>query len=293
MKQFILFITILIFAGQAATAQKIRFTDSGNVWHELFAGRGTGGIRMYEILQEGMINGMLYKATNFPKHVNSTVPFVREDTITKQVFILTDTTEYLLYDFSLNVGDTMYYPQGKHFVERIDSVLIDSISYKVSYFSPENFGWEYAVIENIGCIDGLLFPFFNYNLVNGYYQMACFHNAGNKPVFSSPIAYGNQADNFNNTDSCYVSIADISNNNQNLTIAPHPANWSSVITLPYRINNGTIVVYNGIGQVVSTVSIHNVAKIDVKALNLLSGLYYYRITDNNNAATWQGKLLYE
>ena len=291
MKQVFTSIVFLLLL-QNSFAQKIRFTDSSNSWHEQFGNMSTGGVRKYEILGDTLINGIGYSRTTLSGFL------VREDTITSQVFLLDDTTEILLYDFSLSVGDTIHYLKGNHYVEKIDSVEIDSAWYKVFYFKKGSTinGWPYAVIEGVGCIDGLIFPMVNYSVIEAHYRLVCFHNKGNKPVFNTTVPYGNPSSTwqtFDNKDSCYVSVSNIGNDTpKRITISPHPANATSLITFPHKISNGTLFVYNNLGQIITGQTIHNKTQLAVGHLPG-AGMYYYRVSDNTNGKMWQGKLMYE
>ncbi len=295
MKQTIT-IAFLVLITYTSVAQKIRFSDSGNAWHEQFGNMNTGGVRKYEVYGDTIINSVVYKATSIPGYTTGKT-FVREDTAKNQVIILDDTNEYILYDYNLNIGDTIFYLYGNnHYVSSIDSVQIDSVWHKVFYFKGgTKGGWPYAVVEGIGCIDGLLFPLDNYSVVEAHFRVICFHHSGIKSQITPPILYGNYgiSKSFSNTDSCYVSITEPSDIKKTVKISPHPANATSKITLPYTFTGGSIVIFNTMGQVVTEQTIYNQSKIPVDLLKLNTGLYYYNITDAKSGKTWQGKLVYK
>ncbi|MCB0697126.1 MAG: T9SS type A sorting domain-containing protein [Chitinophagaceae bacterium] len=290
MKHTITFILFLLFT-QILSAQKIRFTDSGNVWHEGFSDMYTWGVGKFEIQKDVTINGIVYKSFTTPGF------FVRNDTTTQRVYMLKGGVEYLLYDFSLQVGDSIHYPNGTHYVSRIDSVKLDSVWHTVFYFNTGTAGgWPYAVVEGIGCIDGIIFPLDNYHNVEGHSWLVCFHHNGNKTNVTPPILYGNTGVNitFTNTDSCYVGVATLSKTSHgSVTISPHHATVISKIILPEDLQEGTISIFNTIGQVVKTLFIYHAQAIPVKELQLNTGMYYYRISDNKTGQVWQGKLFYK
>ena len=117
---------------------------------------------------------------------------IREDTIAEKVYCVLgsyefppySTEEYLLYDFSVNVGDTVnfyslwggWYPcMQTQVVESIDSILIDShyrkrINFNTWYWNQDS--W----VEGIGSTQGLFFagPF---DMVDGmdYTILLCVH----------------------------------------------------------------------------------------------------------------------
>ncbi len=293
MKQLFLLFLILL-SGMGVDGQKIRFTDTSNVWYERFSDEHKFGMTKVQITYDTMINNIVYY--RLPG-----LGFVREDTVTKTVVRITNSGEMIVYDFSLEAGDTLYYPYTKehHFVQYIDSVQIDSFWYKVFYFeiievihgTPSKY---YSVIENIGCTEGLNLPWLPYRAERGGYWLNCFYNNGRKPKFNKTIQVGHT--NFDNTDTCYVfsqnvSVNDIPDLQQPIAIFPHPANATSVISLPYTLQSGELTIYNTMGQTIRQVSFSNTAKVSIGQLPN-AGMYYYRINDKSNGQLWQGKLVY-
>lgn len=302
MKQFILLITILIFAGQGSTAQKIRFTDTTNIWHVkryTMATYPNGSNTTWEYGDTVSIDSLLYyKLNGYLIREDSNKVYVKAVTSSPNI----DTTEQVVYNYNLNIGDTIkltYYLNDttRHYVNKIDSVLINNIYHRMWDIQPvpgNRLGdYNYTVIEGIGSVKGPLYPLNPVGFEQAY-QLFCFKNQNSIITVPNNNAIPNPfGGDYLNPGKCALAVNQITALKSTPVVYPHPANQSSVITLPYNINSGILVVYNGMGQVVSTISINNAAKIDVKALNLQSGLYYYRITYNNSAASWQGKLLYE
>jgi len=117
---------------------------------------------------------------------------IREDAIAEKVYCVLgsyefpqySTEEYLLYDFSVNVGDTVSfytlwgerYPHMKtQVVESIDSILIDShyrkrINFNTWYWNQDS--W----IEGIGSTQGLFFAG-SFDMVDGmdWTELLCVH----------------------------------------------------------------------------------------------------------------------
>lgn len=95
--------------------------------------------------------------------VSGIVQFMREDTITKQVFILDKYTfgvdsALLFFDFSLQSGDTLYSPYHDH-----DSIVIDSVTYITLPNGSIRKNWSlrngFSCIEGIGSTAGFYQPF--------------------------------------------------------------------------------------------------------------------------------------
>ncbi len=145
--------------------------------------------------------------------------------------------------------------------------------------------FSYTVIEGIGCLQGFTFPFYP-NIGLSVSRLECFSNNGISPKVSPPVEFY-----FDNVTSCKNSVSHIEHI-QHISISPHPANAASNITLPYIFTDGSIVIFNTMGQVVTEQVVQNQSKISVGSLKLNTGLYYYNITDARSGQTWQGKLVY-
>ncbi|MBZ0099739.1 MAG: T9SS type A sorting domain-containing protein [Taibaiella sp.] len=218
---------------------------------------------------------------------------VREDT-TGKVYFLIDSTETLIYDFSLQVGDTLriinQLDTFQHLLSEIDSVIINSDTHRVFNFTviktkPVTTELDYKVIEGIGCIKGFLFPYYP-RMGLAVTKLICFTASTGTPEVIPPVEH------FDNKKSCKVSVKNIIDNKQSVVISPHPANSSSIITLPYTLQKGELTIYNTIGQIVRQVSFSNTPKVTIGQLPV-GGMYYYRVSDKSNGEMWQGKMAYE
>jgi hypothetical protein len=294
MKQLFLIFLILLSA-QGVDAQKIRFTDSGNVWMEISSSSDGASYRHYSIGSDTTIGTYQYKnITVSPPSWTYNNIAVREDT-TGKVFFLIDSSEILMYDYSLQMGDTfrMINQQDTflHFLSGIDSVTIGIDTYKVfnlffiSTSKPNGSGMNYKAIEGIGCVEGFLLPYQPaYGLA--VTKLLCFTAKGTSPEVIPSVQH------FDNKTSCKVSVENVISDKQNITISPHPANASSVIALPYILQNGELTIYNTIGQTVRQFSFNNTSKLPLGQMPG-AGMYYYRVNDKLNGKGWQGKVVYE
>jgi hypothetical protein len=106
--------------------------------------------------------------TTYDTWVNRYHGAIREDLNARKVYIFTN-QEYLLYDFDLNVGDTLpntYLqdvngPNPSDYVSSIDSVLVGPNYHKRLWLTKDTAPplWEYiALIEGVGTSMGLLSP---------------------------------------------------------------------------------------------------------------------------------------
>lgn len=293
MKYFLLLLTILCLSSNVR-AQKIRFTDTTNQWKVTSASSDGISTHHYSYGGDTVIHQKQYRKVIASPLFSYSIA-IREDTAGR-VYFLIDTTETLAYDFSLLQGDTFttvsqFNPTDtfEYYIDTITNVQINNQSHKVFTFvrtnKYSNGMGSFKVIEGVGCVDGFLFATYPQQGLAST-RLICFKNKGIEPTIIP------QVDHFDNFESCKVSVKMLPEQH-NMTIAPHPANASSVITLPHEIRSGNIIVVNTLGQTVAQKSINLQEKISVGSLINRAGMYYYTITDKYSENVFHGKLLYK
>lgn len=301
MKQLcLLFLILLSVLG--ADGQKIRFTAINNNWL----------VNQYTINPIISTMGWGYVDTVFVdtlKYYKLNHVLVREDTVSNRIYTreqvstpYVDTFEQVLYDFNLKVGDTIELWKQKsdtnrHFVAKVDSVVINGVYHKLWQYDPlpnNPVGqYSYIVIEGIGSMGGPLYPL-NPVGFEQHYRLVCFTKNGSLVTVpdndSIPCPYGGD---YLSLNTCLLDIEDkVSAKQSAVVISPHPANSSSVITLPYTLQSGELTIYNTMGQTVRQVSFSNAAKVSI-GQSPNAGMYYYKVSDKMNGKVWQGKVVYE
>ncbi len=301
MKQLCLLIIILL-AAPVADGQKIRFTTTNNNWL----------VNQYTINPIISTKGWGYVDTVFIDtlkyySLNNTA-LIREDSVNDIIYTRalntppnTDTSEQILYNYNLNVGDTItFWKQNKdtnrHYVSKIDSVVINGVFHKLWEYQPlpnNPVGqYSYVVIEGIGSMGGPLYPL-NPVGFEQHYRLVCFTKNGSFVTVpdndSIPCPYGGD---YLSLSTCLLDVEDNVAAKKSAIISPHPAHSSSVISLPYNLQNGELIIYNTLGQPVRQVSFNNTSKLTIGQLPG-AGMYYYRINDKTNGNAWQGKVVYE
>lgn len=129
-----------------------------NTWHYGITGDTVIGNETYHKVA---VNNYFMNVTDtsFNPATASYVAGIREDAAKKvHVIMSADSVEKVLYDFSLNVGDTFYFDyfqQGAGVVTLIDSVLVGS-SYRKQWHLADQFSAEHIWIEGTGSLDGIL-----------------------------------------------------------------------------------------------------------------------------------------
>lgn len=166
MKKYLFYLLTLMLFYQSSNAQTYQaLLDTNKLWnyYDIYFGPSPHYTHLYRFTTDTNINGKKYfipevtiDSINWFKENY----FFREEDSTKRVFILYNNNEGLLYDFSLNTGDSVAIlntltsnnqPVTIHVVS-IDSIQIDGFYRKI--INTEFSTW----IEGIGDIMGLTHP---------------------------------------------------------------------------------------------------------------------------------------
>lgn len=307
--------TISILLGYASFAQKIQFINPSNHWG--FRDSTTGcciPIRTdYSTDFYDSTAAVTYNGHNYQYLQTSVQSFlVREDSGRVYVIGTDDSTERVLYDFNVGLGDTMVaiYPGDTliSWVTEMDSTQFGGIWYKTWHFEGLDHSvafdtartWSYNVIEEFGCTNGLYYPASPYSLALFSEQMLCFTNNMNiSSALSKPVpAYGDVFTSYyDNSTSCnefnHPPVYPTEGVSQahgvdNVIIAPDPINENSRIIFPHNIS-GNITVMNLQGQTVINISFRNQKEMQIDRIQM-PGIYYYRVTDDINKKVYSGKL---
>ena len=204
--------------------------------------------------------------------------FLREDTILKKVYIYDPYDiphDQLLYDFSLQVGDTLqsHYNGGNSFVlTSIDTVTLNNGDGTRKRFSFNNNPFEYY-IEGIGGSQGLFNPIYITENMGGYF---CINDNGVN-------IWGDQCNYyFVGTDNLPLV--------ERFSITPNPAHSYFTVHLGKPIKNANLQLFNLSGQLlISTPITESETKIMVDCFS--HGLYLTQLTSDEGIV--KGKILIE
>jgi len=178
----------------------------------------------------------------------------------------------LLYDFSLEIGDTVHNPWGDNF----PAVVVEDITYeKMNNGEERKFFWlssfhsgsdskEYW-IEGMGSMIGLIYPLYG-EIVGGFYEMLCF-NESDKLLFVN-----------SNYNTCYKSSVGIEDYENIINIYPNPA--KAIIHFE-NTNNIDIIsgfLINIYGQIIKQFE-PNITQINIS--NIPSGIYFVKFSTSN------------
>lgn len=265
----------------------------------------------YAVYGDTVINSILY--TKIYKMYDSTIlnpnstyfAAIRENE-NKQVFcVITGFSESILYDFSLNVGDTIFYNIGgglynnevdfweeEHFriVSEKDSMLMLNNQYRRRWQFEGSLGYQ-TWIEGIGSINwyGLFNPFITSMVLNGDgYQFACFKQ-------NDTVLYLNNM--FCDQCFCELYTGEIEHkfgNEKLITIYPNPS--SGEITIR-KNENGVLIdrieILNLFGQNTIDKAQYFNENPEIKIGKLKSGLYLIKTFNTENEILGINKIVIE
>ncbi|MDN3723536.1 T9SS type A sorting domain-containing protein [Aequorivita sp. SDUM287046] len=281
MKQKILTFSFLLL-GFSIIAQNYKpLLDNINEWH--FTTCHFGCLTdVYFTDGDTLVDGKNYKILDGYHYISRSF-LLREDIVSKQVYLKIASPglneEFLLYDFSLDVGATFQmknpispFPQeGGPFI--LDSIierpLIDGNQYKHFYFSPapgntastENAVW----IEGVGSLSMVNAPGGHPN-INEVGHLSCF--------FKNSEAFYANLDSIND---CLPLILENKKHNLQKVIVSKPANKNICIlsnTEPVK----TVTVFDVTGKIIYTKSNNGQRSISIDLSNYQNGMYLIRIT---------------
>ncbi|RLD47815.1 MAG: hypothetical protein DRI94_13455 [Bacteroidetes bacterium] len=307
LNHFILTIFLVVLSHETIKSQTyVPFPNSGIIWNiittnDTFDPHSPYKNR-YGLIGDTLINDTLYSKlyvlendTNLNIINGSYVGAIRENN--KHVYykdISFPTKDILLYDFSLQQGDTMYYDYygflgniepyiNSHFnvVANIDSILINN-----KYRKRFNFENSDIWIEGIGSIfgQGLIHPIAQYPLNGDVVTVACIKHNDTILHLGNPLC-----------DKCFCSlnIRGIENNKVRLYVFPNPVTSVFNIRFDYierEVYNLSIIDCVG-KKVFSKINIKK-GNISINKENLNSGLYFI-ILKNDKGRVYSEKIIIE
>jgi len=292
------FLSVLTLYGQ--NSNYVPFPTNNAKWVTVFENCFTTPTRIYSISEisenDTIINGINYSMIYTDDVNGSTWCAFREEN--KRIyFLFPDSGEMLLYDFNLEIGDTMFYyfedifelTQHHKVVTAIDTIRLRNgeIRHKwtLEPFIPsvENYSaiWDIWV-DGIGSISrkGLFNPLETYEELNGdNYYLGLFCHNDTTLIYYPPCPYLN-------TFGCYLetsvkSFEDIFND---ISIYPNPAqNQVTIDCQEQKIKDVEII--NIIGKVLKQIEIQNNSHFIVGMSDQSAGIYLLKLTTDEGVVT--------
>ena len=242
-----------------------------------------GGTTPFDILPgyDTIINGTTYKkypqGTNFgPTSITEIV--LREDINARQVFTRINNQDYVMFDFSLQIGDPFtYHSHGggtvNYTVHSIDSIQVIS-GYRKRFTLFDGVLNYLHWIEGVGYPDHPIVSYLE-RFSDPDYQILCSFQ-GNTNIFNRGLL------NTGTISDCNVpvTIAELETPEE-ISLAPNPATDIIALTFNQFLSDATVVIYNLFGQeVLSKTNVSgNMTTVDLS--NLRSGVYICSVSQNN------------
>lgn len=197
---------------------------------------------------------------------------IRQDTNIKKVFFVapTNSSEELLYDFNMAVGDTVKgylseYNPSLFTVDSIDSVMVGNDYRKRWHIVPcfeiyliEGIGSTFGLIERLGC-----------NPDQDRYDLTCFKQ-------NSSILFPANATNCELIT--HVDNTTIKRNE--LIVSPNPFHTTAAVHINSEMEKGDLKIYNLMGLLVREENLVNQKTHLLIRAELPNGIYFLQITNN-------------
>jgi hypothetical protein len=290
-KLLLLFPILLTLSATAQTSVYHPFPDSNAIWnyHLLLYGIPVPLDEHYSIIISGdtVINSISYQKLSTP-YVQSTMNSIatnvmaeykgaiRQDIVNRRVFIVppAETTEQLLYDFTMQAGDTVrgYIETGLNpadIVESIDSVLVGS-DYRKRW--KINSGYDIYFIEGIGSTYGLIEHSPGFVVDWASVSITCFSQNGQ-------TLYPDTA-----TDCPVItSVNSLVKNSNTVMVFPNPSSGFFTIEFGEPANIREVRLTDLTGNIVLQYQTNK--QTNIKIDNLHSGIYFLNVIDKDNRST--------
>jgi len=219
-----------------------------------------------------VISGKFYKkilkiySNNLTSHF-----FIREDTIARRVYGYNGSSENLIYDFLMQIGDEIAY---------------DGVDYKLASITPIHSNTGFRKEFNFA---NTLFPNMTVRIVEGIGSLTEPFEVRlviQDPTYNLMCAFSNNQLTYSIGVNCssVVGIAKSNNTSEEIIVYPNPANTEFMIKSD-KIKEEKIQILNSSGQVVKEEIISNGTLVSCNELK--SGLYFLRIIDKENKVYFQ------
>ncbi|MFH0893478.1 MAG: T9SS type A sorting domain-containing protein [Bacteroidota bacterium] len=288
MKKTILIAILFISVAQARGQGYHKLLETEKYWDIAYTSGGTvcnidnGMAYRYFISGDTLISGKSYSLFSryhmssvsvnpyCPPFIVDTISqfytlFLKEDTITKQVFVYANSQDNLIYDFSLDSGDTLQSSYaGGDSILTIDSVITslfpDGSNRKTFYLNSGHF-----YIEGIGAANGLGVPFTPF--FESSFWLMCVKQNGISLYGEEPYC-----------DSYFIGISE--HDFDSFAIKPNPATSSITLQMPQLEGDAEVCVFKSLGEQVLKTKLHKAkSEVRIDVAKLPAGLYFVKMNN--------------
>lgn len=282
---FILSVLLLCGCPIISRAQYLSlFGDTSTSWNIYWSNLDVEAYDSFYVQKDTLVNGNIYKKIQDTYH--GTLGLIREDRLAGKVWFkgcrygldpANDTTEFLMFDYSLNVGDTFHLdyagPWGHYITKNpisVDSVYYDGRGRKYLRFNSVNpvFNEKLTFIEGVGCNFGLIYYWYDHLEGNNY--LLCARK-------DDTTDYVNKR-----SGSCGIRLAvpEELNGAATCKVYPNPFDKRFDISFSKQQAESKVTIYTPEGKVIFDHSYKNAIDIDVQ-IKLPSGIYFLSIRSDD------------
>lgn len=239
-------------------------TTSGNWIYEIYGDQGAPTFQSYQYTLSG---DTIVSNSNYKKIFYNSVYRGALRELSKIIYFIPDTSsiEYVLYNFNLKVGDTIFNPFGGSVCSN-DTIIIqyeDSILVSDGYHRQLHLPYV-TWIEGIGSTVYLLEPA-QFYCVSGFDRLRCMSNDAS---FSYP-----------SSSPCVLTAPSIQNSSHNdISIFPNPSNGSFTLDFA-NVHITEIIITDLLGNIVFRELTNKQTNIKIDNLNLHKGTYFLTAID--------------
>lgn len=193
----------------------------------------------------------------------------------KQMFVRfpSDTTEYLLYDFNLAIGDSLPLTYN-NFDNAITVTAVDSFYTSYGYrkrFTLSGNTWSQYLIEGVGHSGGLIETM--QSALECGFNLQCY--SLNDTSYYPSLG-----------QTCNLAVGKVEIKNvHHLTNSPNPFSVQTILQTTLQLKNATLRVVDFSGHIVKEIKNIYGHKIVITRDNLLSGLYLVRLVQDDEEIT--------
>ncbi len=266
MKHFIVSL-ILLFAITSFSQDYLPMLEDGNAWGSKSYHISESTVYyQFEIGEEVEFNNILYNRIYLNNQATNC--YIREEGGVIYHRNLSN-TEKVLFDFTLEVGDTFEKDPITCFTGDYGSTTVLSINNQ--FIAGENrkvlemsgLGNDFW-IEGIGSTSGGLFGGLNW--IEGGASLICFINNGETYFF-------------NNETECNIVLSNNDYSINEIILYPNPISERSILQLPYEAEVDQLKIYNISGRLIKDIRITS-DKFILNNMDYASGLYFYQVSSN-------------
>ena len=290
MRKTLFIFAFLIFSYFGYNQNYIPLVDTNSVWNITWSCYPPPPLPCYSeyyryrILGDTILNETLYKKLyriDMDRYCSSIIEDsvfiggIREDISLKKVYIIqaTSRAEQLLYDFALEIGDTVpmtfnNYNYPELYVSSIDSVLCTDGYRKRFIYALDT--WPYIeVIAGIGAFTGLIEPMEIFEYIP---NMRCFYQ-GDTMIYMNPYVSSCKLE----MDTCIsINISEQNFQKETVRLYPNPVSDKATIQITNPrgdINDYSLMIFNVNGKIkLKTDFTSN--EITIANKDYISGIYF-------------------